>query len=261
MSKNKNEIQAKKENNISTEVNTFDMSGFIADGLQKQDLKIETITLAQNNSTILQENTSLRGSNFYTSVSRDKLTDKPEWEFIALYVEPVVQVFENKTGQEDRKLAKKGSYIETIKRKDWGDKPVITRDYVAYHVNSMFVSLVGEDMITEVPFKLNFKSSNMSAFQPIIKTIMKHAKEPGFHQTHLVFKMGTKLVKGEDSSWYTYDVSFSRMSTEEERVNVETSMDILKALDDAKKLDDTSEEVETPIQHRDEELVNYAPGS
>lgn len=246
-------IKKKETQELNTEVSTFDMSSFMEDGLQKEDLKIETITLVQANSTVLQENTQLKPRQFYTSISRDLLTDREEWEFIALYTEPVVQVFKNKTGKEEWELAKKGDYIETVKRKDWNKAPLITKEYIAYEIQSVFVSLIGEDMITEIPYKLNFKSSNKPAFQPIIKTLMKFSSEPGFNQTHVVFKMGTKVIKGDESSWFGYDVSFSRKSTEEERASVARAMEILNSLSAETKLDDASEE-----GHK-EPLRNYAP--
>lgn len=264
------QVQVKNENNLSTEVKNFDMGDFIEGGLTAQDLKIETIVLAQNNSKIINENKTMRGGDFYASVSRDKVVGDGVIHFIPLMVQPVVQVFENENGSTEWKEARKGEYIETVTRAEWGDKELLTKDYVAYEVKSLFLSLVGDDVITEIPYKLNFKSSNMQAFQPIVKKIIAMSKVEGFNQTHLVFKCGTKVTSKDNNQWYTFDVSFERESTKEERENVVAVMETLKALDKNKMFDDSSVESEghtkteskpTPSYADKEDLKNYAPES
>lgn len=261
------ELKTQEVKELNTEVASFDMGDFMEDGLQQEDLRIEKVVLTQNNSTILHENKELKGGDWYFSVSKNKCASQDqEWEFIPLMVQPLVQVFKNKNGSTDRKIAQKGDFVESVKRSEFPkEREMVDKDFICYDVKSMFIAPIGDGFIDTLPNRIDFKSSNMAAFQPVITKIIQMKDTPGFNQTHLVFKISSKIQRKDNNSWYVFDVAFSRESTPEERQKVAKMMELIKTLDKKHLYNDTDTEgsasVEVEVEVSSEDLKNYAPES
>jgi hypothetical protein len=245
MAKKEQAIEVKKENSLSTE-NNYDVSGFMAGGLSITDIKIQKILITQPMSTVKNENDDLRDGDLYLSVEKAcVLPYGKELSFTPLFVEKLLQIFENKTKIPTFEGSKKGDWVKTeaVTSKN-ANLPKVDEGYVRMYIKAMYIHVVSEGFNSVIPLRLNFKGSSADAFQPIIEKIIKHAEETGskIPQLDLVFKLHvTKKINKAGQTFFVLNVAYDRLSTEAEKLKAIKMLEMVQSLSVEEKYNDSDE--------------------
>lgn len=242
------EVVVKKGSELTNEVHEagdFDMSDFMDDGLEMDDIRLESLVVTQSNSKARDENEALQEGDVYLSISRDIVAKKGEKIFfVPLYIKKLVQIFENETKSADPNVARKGKYIETVPSKTVPKSvPYIDEGYIRQQVRTVFGCILSEGFSKVVPYKISFKSSSMKSLNPVMLKVTEHVNaKKGNLPYDLVFSVATKKVSNDKNSWYILDTEYARLITDDEKEDIKGCVSLIKSLNSEVLLDDSDTE-------------------
>jgi hypothetical protein len=238
----KQELQTTQKQELSNNVNTFDAAQFIDGGITKEDVRIGKLLITQAMSTDAKKaNKELREGDVYLSQSFEKMSSQGEQlEFIPIYIEKLVQTFQNQTRGLTYETAKAGDWIDTQKAKDIKDTNLISEDFIRVKVMAMFAYFLKGSSI--LPQRLDFKKSSALAFQPMFEKIVSLTEQnPNTNQLHYVFTAETKEKTNKKGSFYVWEIKFKRKASEQETLNAVKLADMVKTISSETIYDDSDE--------------------
>lgn len=221
------------------------MSDFMDDGLNIEDLRLESLVVTQSNSKARNEMKDLNEGDIYLSISRSIVAKKEEKIFfVPLYIKKLVQIFENKTKSADPEVAQKGKYIETVPANTVPKSvPWVDEGYIRMQVRTVFGYMISDGFNKIVPYKISFKSSSMKSLNPIIMGVTEHiSKGEGRVPYDLVFSVATKKVSNDQNSWFILDSKFEREVTESEKESALKCVSLIQSLKQEVLFDDSDTE-------------------
>lgn len=253
MSKQEQALEVKKESSLSTDVEKFDVGGFIQGGIDITDIKVPKALIVQPMSTVKRENKSLKDGDLFISTSKKAILEVGQIiEFTPIFVEKLLQTFENETKIPTYEGAKKGDWINTEAVNNSNKNlPEIDEGYVRRRIMACYSLFHTPDLPSILPVRLDFRGSSKNAFQVIMEKVIAYAESGkaqsmAHPQLELAFELTVvEKVNQKNQAFYVLEPSFSRLTTEEEQMKALKLLDMVKSLSEDDK-------------YNDADLVNYA---